>query len=221
MAQYIEKRELKIRITKEQFWAVYHFFNYNEWDLQEAIICSEWSLDEEQNQQGVGVGGRLSTTATSDNRDNDDNGNDEYHYGMNQHQEDNNQNFDEQGMGAGDGDGDNVDNNQLQEQICQHCFLSPCVTVCRQSWLGHGAVPHFRNAPLRKKKYKLFWKIISERGGWLHPNYVKKKQELLNRGMDDSIVWTPREIMPECVLNLVRELYPNPPGQPYMGHKWW
>ena len=30
-----------------------------------------------------------------------------------------------------------------------------------------------------------------------------------------------REIMPECVLNLVRGLYPNPPDTPILGHRWW
>jgi hypothetical protein len=30
-----------------------------------------------------------------------------------------------------------------------------------------------------------------------------------------------REIMPDCVLNQVRALYPNIPGIEYMNHQWW
>ena len=40
-------------------------------------------------------------------------------------------------------------------------------------------------------------------------------------GVDESVVEVLREIMPDCVLLLVRELYPNPVGVPHLGHKWW
>lgn len=221
MAENSGKREIKLKITEEQFWAMYHFFNYNDWDLQEATIYSEWTFDDERNGQSIRADA-MAVTTTSEKSDNDvDDDADEGHNGVNDPQQDNNVNENEQNVGEGDGNiGDNG-NNQQQGGICQHCFLSPCVTVYPQSWLGHGAGPHMRNAPLRKKKYKLFWKVISERGGWLHPRYVAKKQRVLHRTRDDSIVWTPREIMPDCVLNLVRGLHPNLPGQPYMGHKWW
>lgn len=108
MADNSERRDIKLKITDEQFWAIYHFFDFNDWDLQEATIYSEWAFDEDQNIRAA--------AGTS--------------------------------------------------------------------------------------------------------NYVEKKQQLLHRTMDDSIVWTTREVMPHCVLNLVRGLYPNLPGQPYMGHKW-
>ena len=218
MAENIEKRHIKLNITKEQFWAIYHFFNYNDWDLQNAIVQSEWDFNEDQNVRPAPAAQASTTTSVSDNDDDaDDDNNDEGPNFMNNHLQDN---FQDNGHGDRDGD-NNGDNNQQPENMCQHCYLSPCITTYHQSWLGHGAVPHARNAPLRKKKYKLFWKVISEHGGWLRPMYREKKQRLLNRTMDDSIVWTPREIMPDCVLHLVRGLYPNPPGQAYMGHKWW
>ncbi|KAK3091300.1 hypothetical protein FSP39_018771 [Pinctada imbricata] len=49
-----------------------------------------------------------------------------------------------------------------------------------------------------------------------------KKANMLNWNAIDSerIVWTLREVMPDCILTVVRELYPNPPGQLYMGHEW-
>jgi hypothetical protein len=36
--------------------------------------------------------------------------------------------------------------------------------------------------------------------------------------VDEYVVTVAREIMPDCVLSVVRGLYPNPPSQPYMGH---
>ncbi|KAK3097458.1 hypothetical protein FSP39_009798 [Pinctada imbricata] len=39
-----------------------------------------------------------------------------------------------------------------------------------------------------------------------------------NNPRDLGEMYTLREIMPECVLDVVRDLYPNPPGRPYMGH---
>ena len=40
-------------------------------------------------------------------------------------------------------------------------------------------------------------------------------------GVDESVVEVLREIMPDYVLSLVQELYSNPVGVPYLGHKWW
>lgn len=62
--------------------------------------------------------------------------------------------------------------------------------------------------------------MMSRRYAWNHPRYQAKKAEHFNRDEVENIVWTQRETMPECVLSLVRDLYPNPPGRPYMGRKW-
>ena len=56
-------------------------------------------------------------------------------------------------------------------------------------------------------------------GGWRH-KYISKNRRLLE--LDDSAtVWvgagSVREVMPQCILDLVRRIYPNAPGQPYMG----
>ncbi|KAK3108410.1 hypothetical protein FSP39_007411 [Pinctada imbricata] len=84
-----------------------------------------------------------------------------------------------------------------------------CITTCTE----------FCNT---EKKYKKFWTMMSRRNAWNHPIYLQKKANMLNWNAIDSerIVWTLREVMPDCVFNVVRELYPNPPGQLYMGHKW-
>ena len=39
--------------------------------------------------------------------------------------------------------------------------------------------------------------------------------------VDETAVYVLREITPECVLKLVRGLYPNLSDTPYLGHKWW
>ena len=65
------------------------------------------------------------------------------------------------------------------------------------------------------------------RGAWREARYQQKKNNELRREIGNvDLVWESavgnqqREIMPECILNLVRGLYPNPPGYAYMGHKW-
>ena len=109
---------------------------------------------------------------------------------------------------------------------CRHCFLDPCVTYNRQSWLPSVPVqPHIRNRALRKTKYKKFWILMQRRGGWNEPRYQRKKERLLRREMHlDDEAWTSygerRDVMPDCVLDSVREIYPNPPNIPYMGHRW-
>ena len=115
-------------------------------------------------------------------------------------------NIDAFGQGGGEGE-------------CQFCFCIPCVTTIHHLWLGGPARPHARNAQLRKAKYKRFWKMMDDIGAWRHPRYLRKKQRLLQT--DEETVVTDREVMPDCILNVVRSAYPNPPGQSYMGHKWW
>ncbi|CAC5411390.1 unnamed protein product [Mytilus coruscus] len=108
------------------------------------------------------------------------------------------------------------------EDMCQDCFCSPCVTQNRQSWLGVGQRAHVRNSGIRKLKYKLFWRMMQDRGAWSSPQYLRKKCRLLNRDrVDETVVIVRREVIPDCVLNLVRELYPNPKSKPYMGHRWY
>lgn len=112
---------------------------------------------------------------------------------------------------------------------CPECFISPCVTqeVLGQSWFADVPLPaHKRNSPLRKVIYHRIWTVIGRLGGWRNHLYLEKKQRLLTeaRGRQadfETLVRVRREIIPDCVLDLVRSRYPNPPKQPYMGHKWW
>jgi hypothetical protein len=100
---------------------------------------------------------------------------------------------------------------------CPYCFLDPCITTYRQRWLGDGQDARAGNNLLRKTIYKKYWKLIGDFGGWNDVRYIDKKQTSMANEADVIIQ---REIMPECVLKLVRGLYPNLDGIPYMGHMW-
>ena len=107
-----------------------------------------------------------------------------------------------------------------EDDVCPHCFMTVCVAQANNGapWLGEGQLPSEHNPPIRKQLYRRFWKIVSNNGGWNIAPYVAKKQRL--GGNRPDIVYHEREIMPDCILDLVRSLYPNPKGQPYMGHQW-
>lgn len=101
---------------------------------------------------------------------------------------------------------------------CPECYSVPCVLQFPQAWFGIQHPPHARNNAIRKKKYKNFWRMLDQRGAWRDPRYLAKKAQ---RARDDHFtVWSRREIMPDCVIDFVRGLYPNLPGRPYMGHRW-
>ena len=61
------------------------------------------------------------------------------------------------------------------------------------------------------------------RSSWRHPAYLQKKSTVTERDrVDESVVEVLREIMPDCVLSLVRDLYPNPVGAPVLDiSQWW
>lgn len=104
-----------------------------------------------------------------------------------------------------------------QKMDCEHCFQTPCVTSHYHQWLGNGQAPCVENSVIRKEKYTKYWKVINNLGGWNDPRYLAKK---ISAEEGEWAITHRREIMPVCVLTNVRNLYPNPKGQPYMGHKW-
>ena len=100
---------------------------------------------------------------------------------------------------------------------CVFCFGSPCVTCVRQQWLGHGQDVYKRNSRTRKKLYRKCRSMMNMRGAWRRPLYVRKKETAMCRDhIDGTVVHVLREIMPECVLKLVRGLYPYSPDTPYL-----
>ena len=106
-----------------------------------------------------------------------------------------------------------------EEGACPHCFLKPCIVEqCADApWLGTGNQPSPNNSGIRKDLYRRFWHTIANCGGWSTPQYEARKKA--EAGLDRAVTHR-REVMPECVLTKCRTLYPNPKGQPYMGHKW-
>jgi hypothetical protein len=85
-------------------------------------------------------------------------------------------------------------------------------------WLRHGQHPSIHNSAIRRAIYRWFWQVIDNLGGWRIQEYVSYKIALAHG--DESIVYHQREVMPNCVVKLVRGKYPNPSGVPYMEHKW-
>ena len=196
-----ETRDIIFRVTREQLLAIEAFYNHNDWNFNDSIINNPWEETESQELICVGCVPEMTSSQNSDNNENS-------HRNGDQNIEEGFQNIREHG--------------QINGDECLHCFCSPCVTNDRQQWLGQGAPKHVRNSGIRKERYKKFWTLLSRKGAWLDSRYLTKKSALMGRNdtQESCSVWTKRELMPDCVLNLVRELYPNPDNRPYMGHKW-
>ena len=126
-----------------------------------------------------------------------------------------------------DDDDDDDEEEEFRDGECRVCLAVPCVTTHPKRWLGEGqpANPRKpeRNSAIRKKLYKNYWKELKERNVWMDRRYQKRRSAWMKRARDGGMepVRVEREVMPECVLNHVRGLYPNPPGVEYMGHQWW
>jgi len=114
------------------------------------------------------------------------------------------------------------------EAECHYCFCRPCITSPEPMWLREqAACPE--NAAIRRKMYKNFWGVMSNLmpSPWHDPRYLARKQARMAQDAALAparrrlvMAGSVREVMPKCVLRLVRRKYPNPPGVPYMGHRW-
>ena len=109
---------------------------------------------------------------------------------------------------------------ESSEEICTFCYLSPCCTSYDHDFVGQGQEACNENPEIRKVRYRKYWNVISNLGGWNKAAYQQKKRRLAGQSKERVGVWHRREIMPDCVLNQLRELYPNPSGKAYVGHKW-
>lgn len=116
------------------------------------------------------------------------------------------------------GDDPDGESLQLEEGQCPFCLLMPCIATHQQDWMGPRQPPRPGNNLIRKDRYRRYWKTLSRAGAWNLPLYLAKKQASM-AGNERVII--SREIMPDCVVELVRQHFPNPIGIPYMGHKWW
>ncbi len=114
---------------------------------------------------------------------------------------------------------------QALESECASCLCRPCITHVyhRQMWWEDTArTPSIFNSRLRKAAFKRFWTMLFHRDVWRDPRYKERKLAALqNDPRRRRYCWYhKRDILPDCVLKLVRGWYPNPTGIPYMGHFW-
>lgn len=108
------------------------------------------------------------------------------------------------------------------EEECQYCYCTPCITneTNRQQWWSNGpSPPHRLNTIHRKALYKRFWTMMYNRGAWHDDRYLTKKSIALGDRRRHHWIHR-RDIMPNCVLKVVRLWLPNLEGVPYMDHLW-
>jgi hypothetical protein len=107
---------------------------------------------------------------------------------------------------------------------CVYCWCKPCITseCYRQLWWEtENTAADGNNHSLRKPIYYRFWTMLFHRQVWKDPRYVAKKATAIRQKRQKrKLVWHRRDIMPDCVVKLVRRWYPNPINLPYMGHLW-
>lgn len=123
---------------------------------------------------------------------------------------------------SGEGDYFIEQNDNFDE--CLHCFCRPCITNERNRqlwWETDNQIEHERNSQLRKEKYKRFWTNLFHRGVWKDPRYLERKCVALRRDFRrKKYIYHRRDLMPKCVIELVRHWYPNLQDKEYMGHMW-
>jgi len=114
------------------------------------------------------------------------------------------------------------------ENECAYCLCKPCITHEKNRqlwWEDEDHEPQEWNSGLRKDLYKRFWTMLYHRKVWVDPRYITRKDNALQQDPKyKKFAWIrgyhKRDLMPECVLKLVRRWFPNPPSAVYMGHRW-
>ncbi|KAJ8304401.1 hypothetical protein KUTeg_017984 [Tegillarca granosa] len=78
---------------------------------------------------------------------------------------------------------------------------------------------HANNSSLRKELCKRFW--TNHKNVWKDPRYLGRKQQAMARDLGiRNFVNHRRDLIPKCVIILVRNWLPNPSDKPYFGHMW-
>ena len=118
-------------------------------------------------------------------------------------------------------------NEELAE--CTECLCRPYITDVSNKqmwWEDEPQPPHARNSNTRKRLYKPFWTMLYHRQVWQDPRYLERKAAALEQDrLRIHYVWSggrlhKRDIMPKCVLQLVRSWLPNPTTCECMGNRW-
>lgn len=116
-----------------------------------------------------------------------------------------------------------LEHDQEREE-CQICLCKPCISDehHRQLWWEtEDHEPNEDNHDYRRLIYKRFWTMLLHYGVWEDPRYQERKVAALSTDpRRKEYVYHKRDIMPKCVIVLVRRWFPNPASLPYMGHMW-
>ncbi len=107
---------------------------------------------------------------------------------------------------------------------CPKCLCSPCIISeeNRQAWWPQvKSEPCPENSNYRKNLYKTFWTMLYARMLCCNDRYLlRKNQALQQQKTGTKFLFSRRDLMPDCVIDLVRFWFPNPNDIPYMNHKW-
>ena len=184
---------LCLMVTDEQKTILEGIFNFHNWDLQRATL-DDHNLENQREHE-------------SDNSASNHTGSSSYSSEHNIQ------------------DGASLDSeNNISENECCFCLCDPCITaeMNRQLWWPvQNLEPSVRNRSTRNKTYKKFWAMMTNKNKWSDPRYMDRKLDAL--GQDPSrkhYTWHKREIMPNCILKLVREWFPKTLSEEYIGHLW-
>ena len=223
------------RLTELEFEIIY-LFHYD-WDFDAALIGENTiyetaeatrSCATDASQEDLSDPSSFPGPSDDDgDDDNDDRPNggaayDDRHVGNNDNENmaarndksDNGDNGDNNDGDGGDDGGDDESDDDVDFDEGRECFCNPCVITNGQSFLGNAVPPYNRNAELRKKRYKIFRQMLDKRQAWIQPLYLRRKARVFSRP-ENTVLYTIRECMLRCVVDLVRSLFPNQPGRPY------
>ena len=188
---------ITLNVSEEQMDTINHLFNHYGWNYDEISRAynngsASSSAENSQDRNDVACQTAPQNLPLDDN---DDNGYQEY----------------------------NIPQSPDEEE-CRFCLCRSCITneQNRQFWWeDNNEAPCRRNSALRKEKYKRFWTMMFHRDAWKDPRYQAEKLRALRADpRHRKYEWHRHDIMPKCVLSLVRQWFPNPAGVPYMGHLW-
>ena len=193
-----ERRNVQLLLTREQLDVISALFGHYNWNFEDATVNNSCETSEDSSE--------VLTDRITDNR-------------IFETTCVGNITSSSAGGNSGNTGGDQNDLADVLDGDCPNCLCNPCITHI-QLWLGNGAPPHDRNSGLRNIRYRKFWTLLSQKGAWLDPRYKVRAMRQFQRTEADGCVCTKRKIMPDCVIVLVRQLYPNPESKLYMGHRW-
>ncbi|CAG2217142.1 unnamed protein product [Mytilus edulis] len=184
-------KKVALELSDLQLETIKHLFGHNDWEIK-ILDDSAVAIENGGNAQNLQMTTEQSTQTDNNEEDEDD---------------------DQPGF---------VIQQDPSKEECRYCFCKPCITddQNRQMWWhGQSEVAHQRNSSLRKEHYKRFWTMLLHRGAWNDDRYMLMKADAMTRDhRSQRFDWHKRDIMPKCVVTLVRCWFPNPGGFPYMGH---